>query len=318
MTARYPILYRSIQLIALLLVLVGAFFPGKISNIELLLALPLILLIGIPHGATDHLIFKDLTKPFLGTRRMNRFFVNYVLMMGLYGVVWLIFPMLALALFLLLSAYHFGQSNWNYVAFKSFFWQQLNFFSWGIFVLAMPILIHIEESAPIIYEITGVTLPAISYGVTWWICGSLFLLNIGLIIYSWLDQRIDNKAFRDELINLCTLSLLFVFTPLLVGFAIYFALWHSLSSVMDQIAFFRQKKARFNLVNYLQKSLPMSVLAISSIVAVFFFFQEIQLGWMFIFISMVTLPHMVLIDRLYEDLDMDIALFNSIKHSIKT
>jgi hypothetical protein len=73
MTSRYPYLYRAIQGIAGLLILLNFIAPVFLQQTQLLIAVLLIVLIGIPHGATDYLIFKNLSRPLWGGKKMNRF-----------------------------------------------------------------------------------------------------------------------------------------------------------------------------------------------------------------------------------------------------
>lgn len=305
MTSRYPLLYRSIQGIALAVVLLSLLLPGLLSQLQLVLALGLIVLIGIPHGATDYLIFQHLSRPLWGSKEMLRFYLNYLLLMAGYAVLWWLLPSLALVIFLVISMYHFGQSNWNYTSFSHPVGEYATHLLWGAFVLLVPILWHYDAAAPIIANITGQAAPVIAQPWREAVCVALLVLNIGLSIYFLLQQRISAKAFVDELVNLVVLALLFVYSPLLVGFALYFVGWHSLSSMMDQIRFFRKRLKGYNLKQYALNALPLSLAAVGSL-GLLAYAQvrlgiPLSIGIVFIFISVVTLPHMLLIDQLYQE-----------------
>jgi len=92
MTARYPFLYRILQGSAVFFILLGFFVPQLLQQSQLFIALGLILLVGIPHGATDYLIFKNLSRPIWGTKRIHQFYFNYVLLMLAYGLLWFLVP----------------------------------------------------------------------------------------------------------------------------------------------------------------------------------------------------------------------------------
>lgn len=305
MTSRYPILYRSIQGVALLAVLISIILPGLLSSVQLVLALGMILIIGIPHGATDYLIFQQLSRPLWGSREMTRFYINYILLMAGYALLWWLLPVAALLLFLGISMYHFGQSNWNYLRFQSKFEAAGTHLLWGSFVLFVPILWHYETAAPIISSIISAPAPYIAKPWCEGISIALFVLNLWLCIYYFIQNRVTRKEFVDEVVNLFALALLLINLPLLLGFAIYFVCWHSLSSMMDQIRFFRRQKQSYSFKRYLKNALPLSLAAIGSLGA-FAFVQikmeiPLNIGIVFVFISVVTLPHMILIEQLYEE-----------------
>lgn len=305
MATRYPILYRSIQLIAILFAIVGYLFPGLMMRWELVLAVALIALVGIPHGATDHLIFRNLTRPFLGSRQMIYFYSYYLLLIGAYAILWWFLPLVSFALFLVLSAYHFGQSNWNYVQFASKIEAGIYYLLWGGYVIIAPVLLHYDSTFPIIQEIVRQAPPMIEPATAWWVVGSLLGMNMLMTIFLSLRRKMDVRQLSEELISLLVLSLVFFFTPVLLGFAIYFVCWHSMSSVMDQIQFFQERKDEYSLKRYIRDTLPFTLLALLGLVVLFWaqqqFLGTMQIGLLFIFISIVTLPHMILIDRLYVD-----------------
>lgn len=305
MATKYPILFKSIQLIAVLAVVVGYMYPGLFINLEVLIAGVLILLVGIPHGATDHLIFRNLARPFLGTRRMIYFYIYYLLLIGVYAALWWFLPILSFAIFLLISAYHFGQSNWNYVQFASNFKANICYLLWGAYVIAAPVILHYDSSAPIIKDIVGADPVSIAPEMRYGIVGGLLAVNTLMTLALHWQEKINVKQLKDEIISLLVLSLVFFFTPVLMGFAIYFVFWHSLGSVMDQIKFFQSRKQVYGVVEYIKDTVPFTMLALVGLVGMYWLQYEylgaFEVGLLFVFISIVTLPHMILIDQLYKD-----------------
>ncbi|HKK78356.1 MAG TPA: Brp/Blh family beta-carotene 15,15'-dioxygenase [Phaeodactylibacter sp.] len=307
MTARYPILYRTVQALAVAAVLLSLALPGLVLQVQLLLVVGMILFIGIPHGATDYLIFQSLSQPMWGSREMTHFYFNYVLLMVAYALLWWLIPAAALVVFIAISIYHFGQSNWNYATFSSKWSAYAAYMLWGSFVLLVPIIWHYGSAMLIIESIIGAAVPEIAKPWREAFCISLFVANLWLTLYYFLQQRISRRAFMDEVVNLFVLALLLINVPLLLAFTIYFVCWHSLSSMMDQIRFFRKRQSTYSLQDYMKNALPLSGVAIASL-GVFAFAQAkmqlpVNIGLVFIFISVVTLPHMLLIDRLYEEED---------------
>lgn len=305
MSARYPLLIKSVQILAALIAFFGLCFPEMLQSAQLWLAVGLIVLIGIPHGATDYIIFQYLSKPFLGTESLFNFYRNYILIMGAYAFLWWISPLLSLGIFLGLSIYHFGQSNWNYLNNTSKFVRIGLYLVWGTFVLLTPILLHYEEASGILTQILGFQPAPISKTWRWAMVFFLFAHSVYLCLYLRAEELISRQQFQNELVNLVLLFLVYSLTPLLLGFAIYFVFWHSLGSVMDQITFFKKRVRDYDLKNYIQHALPISLIALATLGGLVWYQGNIgihaDLGAMFMFISVVTLPHMLLIEKLYEE-----------------
>ena len=83
----------------------------------------LIILFGIPLGAIDHIVYK--TQNNISNIKFYSFYLSLIV---LYTVFWFIFPKWCLILFLLLSAYHFGESQFSEFNFNSVLKSFLLFF----------------------------------------------------------------------------------------------------------------------------------------------------------------------------------------------
>ena len=305
MIARYPLLYFGLRLVSLLLVVFALLLPALALHTALWIAPVIILLLGVPHGAVDHFIFKSLVTKVEGPQAMLRFYTVYLGSMILYGLMWWFNPCLSLVAFLLLSAYHFGQSNWNYVSLSKI-GQIPIYFLQGAFVLGVPILWHFEDAKPIIQAVVPLSDPVISPQLVVWSIALLTLLNLGVIVLLLQKGVLTVVLAKAEAINLIILLALFLSTPLLLGFAVYFSAWHALGSVLDQIAFFRLKKPNYQMLDYIKHAAPYSILAVLGLGVMVLASAQLRtidaLGMLFVFLSLVTLPHMLLIDLLYNKL----------------
>jgi len=302
MTARYPLLYFWLRLFSLLMSVLALLLPGSTQHLSLFLALLLIAGLGIPHGATDHRIFHFLLHRKGGQAGMMRFYGGYLGLMLIYALLWWWSPGFSLLIFLLTSMYHFGQSNWNYVNLGSGP-QVLLYLIYGAFVLFVPILAHFETAQPIVESIIQRPLTQVSPLMLHGGIGGITILNLGAIHLLWMRGKLTNQEVLAEVLNTFILLVLFLFTPLLLGFALYFSCWHSLSSIHDQIAFFQKHMPGYRLKNYVKEALPYTGLAIFGLLIMIWCSNSIQLdaawGILFIFLSLVTLPHLLLIELLY-------------------
>lgn len=278
----------------------GLLAPVLLDQLQYSILIVLVLFIGLPHGATDFILFKHLKGLHLNKKQVFWFFFFYLSACFGYLIGWLIMPGLAIILFLLISAYHFGQSNWQWISFPRWLSVAL-YVSWGAFVLGGALLWHWGESKIVIGQLLG-------YPVNWpdhlmaflqWV---LLLLNAGILFGLWATGWIRLHLLLGELTTLVVLSFMFYFSPMLVGFAIYFTLWHSLGSLLNQLDFFRRKWPSFTLVNYYRQAAPYTILAVMGliglIVAQTFIFTDVSLvSLFFILISCLTLPHIYLIEQ---------------------
>ena len=257
---------------------------------------------GIPHGASDYLIFNQLFRKGEAVGHKLKFLVYYVSAMAAYGLLWWTSPLMAFSLFILVSIYHFGQSNWQYVEFKDKLQETVSYMLWGLLVVGFPVLLYHEQSSLIILEITGyslnlgpVRLPAIFL---------IVLTNLVQITNLSEANLITGDAMKRELFQILVLVLLFASTPLLIGFGIYFVLWHSLSSTLDQITIFQSFNKRYNLKRYFLDMAPFTLLALLGLGFLYLWLGEsmdhgLNLGVLFLFISIITVPHSILMDRFY-------------------
>lgn len=295
--------YKLAQFVTAIIIVLSFVFPGVLNASEIWISIPLMLLAGIPHGATDHLIFLQLRKTFLGSKQLEQFYLNYLLLMAAYSIIWWLLPVLALAIFLILSVYHFGQSNWHHVNFENKIQAWATYLNWGAFVLFVPIFWHFDMAVPILSSIARSEVIILDPAWRQALCLMLLLTNVWMTCMLAVNRLIDRRQLLQELLNLLLLSCLFICVPLILGFVIYFVCWHSMSSIADQIRFFKDRVAGYSWKTYIRQALPLSVVAVIGLGLLYALQTSLgiqpNLGLLFIFISVVTLPHMILIDLLY-------------------
>jgi len=305
MISRYPGVYIGIIILTLVFALLGILLPVFWTNNAWVVAVALILLVGIPHGATDHLIFSRLGIAQLGQNKWLLFFSGYLGLMLAYGLLWWVAPTASLVLFLVMSVYHFGQSNW------SFLWEKRKLAGitasmiWGMWVIFTPLLLQAESSLAIIGQIIG--RPVVVPDAIWIGAPVLFVLNLLMMGYLWGRGWLERQEFTREIFHLILLEVLFLTCPLLLSFAVYFTLWHALGSMQDQVDFFARYEPRYRWLEYIKQVIPMTVLALLGL-AGFVAWQYTQLlegnlAAMFVFIAILTLPHMILMEKLYNILN---------------
>jgi len=308
---RNPRIQLLVQLFTMIIILVSLSKSEWLVSSSLVIALVLILFIGIPHGANDHLLFFNLINRRIDEKnhKSNLFFGSYIGLILLYVVCWYLFPTFSLGLFILISIYHFGQSNLYISPIESKFIKLISIFLSGSFVLLTPIFAHIETALPVIQTLSKnpslITLPEE--------IGKKLSISVGiLMIIHWailmLTKNINLKNGLQEIFNTFLLFGLFYYSPLWIGFAIYFTLWHAIPSIEDQINFFKTSRANYNLGKYVRDIFPFSLIALLGLYLAFQFsgnYISVNQGiaLLFSFIAVITLPHMILMGLLYQHVE---------------
>ncbi len=260
---------------------------------------------GIPHGATDHLVDANLQaragKPF----SWRRFIVRYLLTMLCYGLVWWYLPGLALLMFLGMSVYHFGQSQVLYVRWLAHDGRKrLLGLAWGVLVLGSLLLLHLPEVLTLLGSL--ISLPWQEAEIA--SAGGGLVAASGLVLAGMWIRAVQTGAMLPaelgrEILALALLLGAFWLGGLWLGFALYFGVWHSLSSVLAEIECLRASQP-YGWRQWIRDAVPFSVVSFAGIglllLAGWWLGERLPLVLLFfIAISTLTLPHAWYMERLY-------------------
>ncbi|MCL6261302.1 Brp/Blh family beta-carotene 15,15'-dioxygenase [Aquiflexum sp. TKW24L] len=256
------------------------FFEGNEVYQWLCFAIILIT-IGIPHGAIDHLLLNPITD----RKNLIRFILKYLAIILAYLAIWLIFPILALIAFLLMSAYHFGQSHFIKLRLEKY--DRLTYLSLGSFFLSAILWGDFGYTTSILSNITDVSYLN-SYGI--FVILGTFTLSAVLILANF-----HTKALW-LLLEISLLGLFLFYLPLLLGFIIYFGFWHSLPSMAEEFEALKDYLEDQKIKNFIQKLLPFTLMSLAGIGLVLLFFYTVmavdQLTLLFfIMVSLISAPH---------------------------
>jgi len=292
------------MLITVAFIFLGSFASGMMATCEPFLVLGMMLLLGLPHGATDHGLFLALRKGKPSGKKIS-FYLAYIGVIAMYGLVWYFLPLLAFGIFMLLSVYHFGQSNWVNVKYANGILARSHYLIWGTGILLTPILLHSEEAIAIVATMTDILISAPERTSVLVFIGAMAFLNTVIIVWARLTGRLDNKRLLVELLAYILLTAMFFTNSLLLGFTVYFVFWHSLTSARDQLRFFERRLSP-ELRRQLYGEIGMTVLGAFCFCLVIWFgpgpeaaLRPSIIGGVFIAISLLTMPHMLLVEQLY-------------------
>ena len=284
---RIEILFKTVGLIICLLFLFSTVDYPKIEYIFFVLIL---IFLGIPHGAIDHLT----SDPMISRKGLLVFLLLYISLIGFYLISWLYFPSFSLLAFLLMSGYHFGQTHFIHRSVKK--GRIPLYISRGLFFIFVILGGNFWLSQSILNPILDITfLETHLYKI---LIGSLLLtISIQLvakITFTWID-----------FFELIVLGLILYLSPLMIGFIVYFGFWHALPSMISEYDYLKYYPKYNSLKKFGLQLLPFSLISLVGIGLILFFGMnyldqnEIILVF-FVLISLISFPHIFYMDRFWK------------------
>jgi Brp/Blh family beta-carotene 15,15'-monooxygenase len=116
---------------------------------------------------------------------------------------------------------------------------------------------------------------------------------------------VERARWAREAINVPVLAALFGVVPPLVAFSVYFGLWHSLGHILELLRFFRRREAEpASVVGFYRSAALFTILPFVGLGLLYwatqsFGLEDQMIALLFIIIAVMTLPHMVIVERLY-------------------
>lgn len=303
MTFRGTHIYTTVVLITIAFAVASATGAAWLESAQYALLAAGTVVIGIPHGATDNHVYRHV----LPRGRALSFYAGYLCIAGIYGLLWALAPAASLVIFLLLSVYHFGQSNLFYIQMpENAGVKKLVYLPWGAFNLASPILFRYDQAAPVIEAIVGYDpIPvAGAQAAAPWVSLGLLGLNVGILGVLFLRRRLGRADLLRELAGFAVLFALYATAPLYVSFIVYWAFWHSLNSAIEIAGTWSGRAATAQLGAFFRAAVPLSLITFAGMALIFLIAgvygsRDALIAMFFIIIAAVTLPHMVVMEFLY-------------------
>lgn len=290
-------------LTAFVFFVLALFFPSLLESMATWVVLISVFMIGIPHGAIDHIMAAEI----FGLNRTLKdhllFYSSYLFIMLLVATLWYYIPIAGMILFLVISIYHFGQADMEDFMIKkplNRIWQSAR----GIFIIGLIIFVEPSITYPIMSEAMQISEAAFTSQMpdATITCG---LIVIGYFLISLIGyfqnrfKEIGSFAFDSTI-----LAGILILTGPLIGFALYFALWHSAGHINEMREYFKSKGKSLTLSQFYMKAAPFTLVSLFGLAVLAginraFGLEEQFLSLMFILISVLTLPHMFIVDRMY-------------------
>lgn len=268
---------------SLILWLIYSLSPSLYSPLQWVLMSVGLLSVGIPHGAVDHLLetgkIHGKPRPF--------FILKYLSIMLLYLLLWQWLPFVALVIFLLYSAFHFGQADIQ--EWKIDRNSHLKSFFWGLIILFIILFSHISEVVDI--------LNGMNINISWIPNNYLgYAALMPALVWGLYEKR---PAILWSILMLCV----GMYLPVISAFGLYFIGQHS----MNGWSHLRQGMQTGNRMLFL-KALPFTVGAVLLLLGFFLLTESQFIPWnkeqfisvFFVFLACLSMPHVWAMNRFYK------------------
>lgn len=261
--------------------------------IEDSIAYVIVLSIGIIHGSNDFTILRKQKSNTTSFLKSTGFYLFLIIMCILSYIT---NPYISFLFFILLSSYHFGEQHLEEKVFGSKIFKSILYIAYGMLIFSLIFIENLSDVDNIMKNLTGNSIPNDWINIMFF---SSLLLLIVLFIYHFTRKIKPKIQIVRELFYLLLLFLVFKTSSLIFGFAIYFVLWHSIPSILDQTKFLSGDYSFQTILEYFKTAFIYWLISIIGLVVAYYFINESQFSSIiFIVLFAVTAPHVWVMSRM--------------------
>jgi len=261
--------------------------------IEDSIAYVIVLSIGIIHGSND---FTILRKQQTNTTKFLKSTGFYLLLIVLCVLSYIANPFISFLFFILLSSYHFGEQHLEEKVFGSKLFKSILYIAYGMLIFSLIFIENLSDVDAIMQNLTGSIIP--NDWINIMLITSLSLLVV-LFVYHFTREIKPKIQVVRELFYILLLFLVFKTSSLILGFAIYFVLWHSIPSILDQTKFLSGDYSFKTILEYLKTAFVYWLISILGLLIAYYFLDESLFNSIiFIVLFAVTAPHVWVMNRM--------------------
>ena len=291
-------------ILAFVLFLIHYFFPLH-STLQLIFFGLGVILFGIPHGSLDHFIYHKERNEAMNMRSISKFLLFYLGFAVLYASLWLISVELSILLFIVISAYHFGEMDLKALAIKTSLSSRILFSFYGLLFLVNYLLFQFPNVESILlgfpdFEQSQIERLRLLYGYQEEVMIASLLIFIPILSIYLFQSKLLGLVQLETVLQLVVLMLIVFNLPILLGFGFYFNIWHAGLSMIEIKKFLGwQDKSYWFIYRKSWLTNGLSFLMIGLLFVVFKGNLERLLAIFFMSIAILTAPHMKVISVLF-------------------
>ncbi|MEO8236257.1 MAG: Brp/Blh family beta-carotene 15,15'-dioxygenase [Flavobacterium sp.] len=267
------------------------------TEFQIYLGFVLIFSFGILHGANDLLLIESINKE----KKTNYFYkilIYYILVVITGGILFYYIPSIALISFIIVSGYHFGEQQWQNIEILNQGFKYTFFFCYGIFILFLLFYFHQIEVQSIVTEITAIPLNLNIITNSFKFFGGILFL---FFLYLYIIHTKIRKQILLEIFYLIVYAIIFFSSSLIWSFTIYFIIWHSIPSILNQVNFLYGNCNTNYLMKYFKSAALYWILSIAGLFLFYVIFKDLNLfnSLFFSFLAAITFPHVIVILKMF-------------------
>ena len=293
--------------------------PGWLEYAPFVVSL---VLLGLPHGALDHLVPDRLAGRGTTARSVAAVVSLYSALGGAYLVLWNAAPGAACAVFIALTWFHWGQGDLHALTLfdtrpRSRLSRAATVFVRGGLPMLVPLLAYPQVyervllEAARLFEVRGGALPGWPFGSAFGLsAGAVLVAVAAILLISGFAKAApeERRSWMGEAFDTVLLAAYFVVVPPMLAVGLYFCLWHAPRhiarlSLLDKTS--RKGLERGDVVPamilFVRDAAPLTVVALVMLVALYFVVPGVGweagslLGLYLVLISTLTLPHVAVV-----------------------
>lgn len=258
------------------------------------------LLLGLPHGAVDHMVPFWSTGEAATARRLAQVLASYLLVAALAAAALVAVPDVALAVFLVVSALHFGRGDVVFAAERAersvppLGAELAVTLAHGAVVVALPYALWNEVAAPVLDDLA----PALARPPQA-VLTALVVATAALVLVA--GAHLVRRRRWVEVGELALLALCFATVAPLAAFGVYFGLWHAGRHTARMVALAGEgpdRSAASALGRYVRHAAAPTAVAAGALVAVALTDDRSVLATQIAVLLALTFPHLQTVARL--------------------
>ena len=272
------------------------------------------LLLGLPHGAADHDVLLKLWNKQYTPRSLFAVLAPYILLAGIYLILWWVAPLLSFVAFILLTWFHWGQGDLYSICWftgKSHLNKQWHLYSTVIIRGGLPMLVPLIAFPDIYERVAMDVISNLSPGIIFEydvLFSFQFRMAMGLLfaaivlIHVISTYKADTSWYIDVL-EIAQLLLFFLLVNPILAIGIYFCFWHGLRHILRIAILYDTEERRLvsGLRHFIIRVIPTTCAALIFLAAMYYTVpsrpQSIEqfIGLYLILIAILTLPHTIVV-----------------------
>lgn len=300
-------MYKSLLLfVGLSLLVIQHYFKIFPGQLQFILFVAGIILLGVPHGAADLLVATQNKFYRRKSFSVSKFFISYLGRLALSAIILYFFPLTGIAVFILLASYHFGQTDLEKLP-SDRYSKHLFTIAYGLLILSTILLQHFDEVKPLYHLFYSVDKIPFILNFIDFNRSALQIVILVFCISTVLFYIINNIAQLKQIfpvvMQLIVLVIIIYSLPMLLGFTFYFIMWHSLSSLTNIVAYL-SSSGTYTISEITKQIIIYSLLAMGGIViggfAGYLLIDDKSIIiYTLLGLAVLTTPHMQVMNEMY-------------------